>query len=64
MVRSVFDHMQGTHAILRMHAIQPIQHTHQSKDKKQVQLEVNMYFGKLMHMTIRTNLKISANTMH
>ena len=47
------------HVIVCMHATQPIQHTHQGKDKKQVQLELNMYFDKLMHMTTNTPLKIS-----
>ena len=51
------------HVIVRMHAFQPIQHTHQGEDKKQVQLELNMYFGKLMHMTTNTHLKISMDTM-
>ena len=46
------------------HAIQPIQHTHQGEDKKQVQLELNMYFGKLMCMTTNTHLKISMDTMY
>jgi hypothetical protein len=51
------------HVIVCMHAIQPIQHTHQGEDKKQVQLELNMYFDKLMCIT-HTHLKISTDTMH
>ena len=49
--------------IVHMHATQPIQHTHQGEDNKQVQLELNMYFGKLMHMTTSTHLKIIMDTM-
>jgi len=56
-----FDNM---HAIENTHEIQPIQHTHQGEDKKQVKLEMNMYFSKLMRMTTSTHLKISTNTMH
>ena len=52
------------HVIERMHAIQPIQQTHQGKDKKKVQLGLNMHFGKLMHMTTNTHLKIGMDTMH
>ena len=50
--------------IVHMHASPPIWHTHQGEDKKQVQLELNMYFGKLMCMTTSTHLKISKDTMH
>lgn len=46
------------------HGIQPIQHTHQGKDEKQVQPGLNMYFGKLMCMTTSTHLKINMFTMH
>ena len=35
------------HFIMRTHAIQPIQRTFQGEDKKQVQLELNMCFGKV-----------------
>ena len=52
------------HVIVRMHAIQPIHHAHQGEDKKQVELELNMYFSKLMPMTTNTHLKIEINTMH
>jgi len=52
------------HVIERMHVIQPIQHTHQGEDKKQVQLGLNIHFGKLMRMTTNTHLKISMDTMH
>lgn len=52
------------HVIVRTHAIQPIQHTHQGEDKKQVQLEPNEYFSKLMHMTTSTHLKINTDIMH
>ena len=52
------------HVIVHMHAIQPIEHTHQCKDKKQVQLELSMYFEKLMHMTTSTHLKISMDTLN
>ena len=52
------------HVIVHTHAIQPIQHTHQGEDKKQVQLEMNMYFSKLMRMTTSTHLKSSTDTMH
>lgn len=52
------------HDIERTHAIQPIQHTHQGEDKKQVQLELNMYFDKLMRMTASPHLKISTDIMH
>ena len=46
------------------HEIQPIQHTHKGEDKKQVQLGLNMYFGKLMCMTTNTHLNIRTDTMH
>ena len=49
---------------MHTHALQPIQHTHQGKDKKQVQLEQNMYFGKLMCTTINTQLNINTEIMH
>ena len=52
------------HGIECTHAIQPIQHTHQGEDKKQVQLDPNGYFSKLMCMTTNTHLKISMDTMH
>ena len=52
------------HVIVRTHVIPPIQHTHQGEDKKQVQLELNMYFSKLMHMNTNAHLKISTDTMH
>jgi len=52
------------HVIVHTHVIQPIQQTHQGEDKKKVQLELNMYFGKLMCMTTNTHLKISMDTMH
>ena len=52
------------HIIEHMRAIQPIQHTHQGEDKKQVQLGLNMYFGMLMHVATSTHLKINTNTMH
>ena len=37
------------HVIIRTHATQPIQHTHQGKDKKQVQLELSMYLKVDVH---------------
>jgi len=52
------------HVIVHTHAIQPVQHTHQGEDKKQVQMDLNMYFDKLMRMTIGKHLKISIETMH
>jgi len=52
------------HVIVRMHETQPIQHTHQGEDKKEVQLKLNMYFGKLMCMTTITHMKISTDIMH
>ena len=52
------------HVIVHTHATQPIQHTHQGEDKKQVQMELNMYFGKLMCMTTNTPLNINTNTMN
>ena len=52
------------HVIVHPHAIQPIQRTHQGEDKKQIQLELNMYFGMLMHMNTSTHLKISMDIMH
>ena len=52
------------HVIVCTHEILPIQHTHQGKDKKQVQLELSMYFDKLMRMTTSTHLKINMDTMH
>ena len=52
------------HVVEHTHVIQPIQHTHQGEDKKQVQLGLNMQFGKLMRMTTNTHLKISTDTMH
>ena len=52
------------HVIICMHVIQLIQHTHQDKDKKQVQLGLNMYFGKLMHMTTNTYLNTKMDSMH
>lgn len=52
------------YVIMCTHAIQPIQHIHQGEDKKQVSQERNMYFGKLMHITINTHLKINIDTMH
>ena len=52
------------HVIMCMHAIQPIQHTHQGKYKKKVQLGLKMYFDKLMCMTTNTHLKINTDTMH
>jgi len=52
------------HVIVCVFAIQPIQHTHQGEDKNQVQLELNMYFGKLIRMTTSTHLKINMETMH
>jgi len=51
------------HVVECMHAIQPIQHTHEGEDKKQVQLGLNMYFDKLKHMTTSTHLNINTNTM-
>ena len=52
------------HVVECMHEIQPIQHTHQGKDKKQVQLGLNMHFGKLRRMNTNTHLKISTDNMH
>lgn len=40
--------------IVCMHVIRPIWHTHQSEDKKQAWLELNMYFDKLMCMVTNT----------
>ena len=44
MVRIVVDHMQGIHVIVCTLVIQPIHHTHQGKDKKQL-LELWHRFG-------------------
>ena len=52
------------HVIVRTHEIPPIWHTHRGKDKKQVQLDLNMYFNKLMRTTTSTCLEINADTMH
>ena len=52
------------HVIVCMHAILPIWHTHRGKDKKQVWLELNMYFDKFMCMVTQKHLEISRNTMH
>lgn len=52
------------HVIECMHAIPPIQHTHQAEEKKQVQLGMNMSINKLMHMITSTHLEISTGTMH
>ena len=52
------------HVVEHMHAIQPIQHTHQGEDKKQVQLGLDMHFVKLMCMTTNTHFKIRMDTMH
>jgi len=35
-----------------------------AKTKKQVQLDLNMYFGKLMRMTTSTQLKNDTDIMH
>jgi len=52
------------HVIVHTHAITPIWHTHWGEDKNQVQLELNMYFDKLMHMAMSTCLESSIDTMH
>jgi len=52
------------HAIVRTHTIPPIWHTHQGKDKKQVQLELNMYVDKLMCTTTNTCMERNVDTMH
>lgn len=52
------------HVIMRTYAIPPIWHTHWGEDKKQVQIELNMYFDKLMHMVTNTHLEINTDTMH
>ena len=52
------------HVIVCTHVIPPVWHTHQGKDKKQVQLELNMYFDKLMLMATNTCLESSVDTMH
>ena len=52
------------HVIVHTHVIPHIWHTHRGEDKKQVQLELNMYFNKLMRMTTNTHLKISIDIMH
>jgi len=52
------------HVIMCMHVIPPIWHTHWCEYKKQVRLELNTYFDKLMHMTISTCLEINAYSMH
>lgn len=52
------------HVIIHTHDIPPIRHTHQGKDKKQVQLELNMYSNKLMHIATDTCLESSVETMH
>ncbi len=39
-------------------------HTHQGEGKKQVQLELNMYFNNLMRMVTNIHLEINKNTMH
>lgn len=52
------------HVIVCMHAIPPIWHTHLGEDKKQVRLELNMYFDKLMWMVTNTHLEITTEIMH
>ena len=52
------------HVIVHMHEIPPIWHTHRGEDKKQVRLELNMYFDKLMHMVTNTHLEINIDIMH
>ena len=50
--------------IERTHAIPPIWYTHWGEDKKQVCLELNLYFDKLMCMVTSTQMEISIDTMH
>ncbi len=50
--------------IVHMHAIPPIWHTHQAEDRKQVRLELKMYFDKLMCMLTSTHSEIIIDTMH
>jgi len=52
------------HVIVHTDAIPPIWHTHRCEDKKQVQLELNMYFNKLMCAATNTCLEINTYTMH
>jgi len=52
------------HVIMRMHAIQTIHHIDRGEDKKQVQLELNMYFCKLICRITNIHLKIAMDTMH
>ena len=55
---------KSIHVIMRTHATPPIWHTHWGEEKKQVQLELNMYFDKLMCTNMDTYLEINADTMH
>lgn len=50
--------------IVPMRAIPLIWHTRRDEDKKPVQLEMDMYFYKLMCTTTNTCLEINADTMH
>lgn len=50
--------------IVHMHAITVMRHTYRGKDKKQVSLEMNMYFDKLMCTVISTHSEIIIDTMH
>ena len=49
--------------IAHMQAIPSIGTITEAKSKKQVQLELDMYFDELMHIATGTNLEINANTM-
>ena len=50
--------------IVRTHVIPAIWHAHRGKDKKQVRLELNMYFDKLMYTVTITHLKINIDIVN
>lgn len=52
------------HVIVRTHPIPPIYYIDRDEDKKQVQLELNIYFEKLTWPTTSTCLEITIDTMH
>ena len=52
------------HVIFHTHAIPPVWHTHRAEDKKQVWLELNIYFDNLMCMVTSIHLEINTDTMH
>ena len=49
--------------IVRMHTIPSMSTLTEVKTKDQVQLELDMYFDELMHISTNTHLEISAYTM-